>query len=225
MTSKLLLGLGLSAGLLSSAAYAQESITTGFDPVLETTPMGWSAGVSASADLDAANDLDHLSHEVEGFVKLSYNGFHTGFSATSVHDDPINDVELEAVIGYGAALGRGLDWDLSYSYAWLDGSKTHSEEITGTLGFPIGRDAKGAMAVILDPDTGKSDQELAFETPLTDRWSFVGLLGNSDRDDNLYAEAGAVYDIGEGMTFEAIYSDTNDSDGVLGLTVSYEIGS
>ncbi|NUH64120.1 hypothetical protein HTT03_02230 [Sulfitobacter sp. S0837] len=224
MTSKILLGVSLSAALLSTAASAQDNIATGFDPVLETAPMGWSAGVSSSVDIDP-DRFHHLDHEVEAYVEMSFGGFHSGFSATSIHDDPVNDVELELDLGYGEDFGQDMSWDLSYSYAWLDGSKDHSEEITGTLGFPIGRDVTGAVAVILDPDTGDSDQEFAFAAPLTEQWSLVGLVGNSDRDDNLYAEAGVVYDMGNGMAFEAIYEDTNDSDGVLGLTVSYEIGN
>ena len=224
MTSKFLLGVGLTAGLTSSAAFAQDNITTGFDPVLETTPMGWSAGVASSVDIDPDN-FNHLDHDIEVFGELTYGGFHTGLSATTVHDDPVDDVELEIDLGYGQDFGQDMSWDLSYSYAWLDGSKDHSEEITGTLGFPLGQSVDAAVAVILDPDTGDSDQEFAFEAPLNEQWSFVGLVGNSDRDDNLYAEAGVAYDMGNGVAFEAIYEDTNDGDGVLGLSVSYEIGS
>ena len=57
------------------------------------------------------------------------------------------------------------------------------------MGFPVGRDVTGAFAVIIDPDNGESDQEVAFEAPLSERWTAVGLIGNSDRDDNIYAEA------------------------------------
>ncbi|MFG6624379.1 hypothetical protein [Sulfitobacter sp. 1A12056] len=228
MNIKHLIGFGLTAGLLSSAAYAQENVTTGFDPVIEdrsmTSMVGWTAGVSAATRFNTSDDFDHLENEVEGFVELTYGGFHTGLSATSLYQDPSDDVEFEANLGYGADFGQGLSWDLTYGYIWLNDSKDHSEEITATLGFPIGRDASGAFAVIIDPDNGESDQEVAFEAPLSERWTAVGLIGNSDRDDNIYAEAGAVYDFGDGVTFEALYEDTNDGDGVLGFTVSYEIG-
>lgn len=228
MNIKHLIGFGLTAGLLSSAAYAQDNITTGFDPVIEdrgaSSMVGWTAGVSAATRFNTSDDFDHLDNEVEGFVELTYGGFHTGLSATSLYQDPTDDAEFEANLGYGADFGQGMSWDLSYSYTWLDDSKDHSEEITATLGFPIGRDASGAFAVIIDPDNGESDQEVAFEAPLSERWTAVGLIGNSDRDDNIYAEAGAVYDFGDGVSFEALYEDTNDGDGVLGFTVSYEIG-
>ncbi|MFG6500298.1 MULTISPECIES: hypothetical protein [unclassified Sulfitobacter] len=39
MNIKHLIGFGLTAGLLSSAAYAQENVTTGFDPVIEDRSM------------------------------------------------------------------------------------------------------------------------------------------------------------------------------------------
>jgi hypothetical protein len=228
MTTKILFGLGLSAGLLSSAAYAQDNITTGFDPVIENRVaapvIGWSAGVSATTQFNTSDDFDHIENEVEGFVELTYGGFHGGVSVNSLYQNATDDAEYEAELGYGADFGRGLSWDLSYTYTWLDDSDADSEEITATLGFPIGRDVTGAFAVIIDPDTGDSDQEVAFEAPLSERWTAVGLLGNSDRDDNVYAEAGVVYDFGDGVSLEALYEDTNDSDGVLGFTVSYEIG-
>ena len=228
MTFKTLLGFGLTAGLLSTAAYAQDNITTGFDPVIDDRPtvsaIGWTAGVSAATRFNTSDDFDHLENEIEGFVELPCGCFHTGLSATSLYQDPTDDVEFEADLGYGADFGQGMSWDLSYSYIWLNDSKDHEEEITATLGFPIGRAISGAFAVIINPDNGESDQEVAFEAPLSERWTAVGLIGNSDRDDNLYAEAGAVYDFGDGVSFEALYEDTNDGDGVLGFTVSYEIG-
>ena len=145
MNIKHLIGFGLTAGLLSSAAYAQDNITTGFDPVIEdramTSMIGWTAGVSAATRFNTSDDFDHLENEVEGFVELTYGGFHTGLSATSLYQDPTDDVEFEANLGYGADFGQGLSWDLTYGYIWLNDSEDHSEEITATLGFPIGRDA------------------------------------------------------------------------------------
>lgn len=112
MNIKHLIGFGLTAGLLSSAAYAQENVTTGFDPVIEdrsmTSMVGWTAGVSAATRFNTSDDFDHLENEVEGFVELTYGGFHTGLSATSLYQDPTDDVEFEANFGYGADFGQGL---------------------------------------------------------------------------------------------------------------------
>ncbi|MBM1834124.1 hypothetical protein JQW92_17865 [Sulfitobacter pseudonitzschiae] len=228
MMFKTLLGAGLSATLLAGAAYAQDNIAVGadpiFDPVQDRPGLSWTVGIAATARFATSDDFDHAENEVEGFVELAYSGFHGGLTITTLYQDPADDVEYEANLGYGAEFGNGMSWDLTYGYIWPNNTDGHSEEITATLAFPVTDSIDGAFAVIVDPDTGKSDQEFAFEAPLNDRWSLVGLVGNSDRDDNVYGELGAVYAINDSTAFQVLYEDTNDSGGLLGFTVSYEFG-
>ncbi|MGB3246225.1 MAG: hypothetical protein WBB25_16945 [Sulfitobacter sp.] len=229
MKTKMFAFAGLTAVLFSTAATAQENIILGADPVIDQpsaeTGFGWSAGIAATARFSTSDDFDHAENEVEGFVELTYGNFHSGLTVTTLYQDPADDVEFEANLGYGMEFGQGLSWDLTYGYLWLNNTSGHSEEITATFGFPIGQSTEAAVAVIFDPDTGKSDQEFAFETPLTDKWSLVGLVGNSDRDGNVYGELGAVYALSDEMSFQVLYEDTNDSGGLLGFTFAYEIGS
>ena len=69
--------------------------------------IGWTAGVSDATRFNTSDDFDHLDNEVEGFVELTYGGFHTGLSATSLYQDPTDDVEIEVDLGYGADFGQG----------------------------------------------------------------------------------------------------------------------
>ncbi|MCR8827267.1 hypothetical protein [Pseudosulfitobacter koreensis] len=228
MTIKTLICAGASAIVLATGASAQENIAVGadpiFDPAQDRPVLSWTAGIAATARFATSDDFDHAENEVEAFVELAYSGFHAGLIITTLYQDPADDVEYEANLGYGADFANGMSWDLTYGYIWLNNTNGHAEEITASLAFPITQTVDGAFAVIFDPDTGKSDQEFAFETALNDRWSLVGLVGNSDRDDNVYGELGAVYAINDSTAFQVLYEDTNDGDGLLGLTVAYEFG-
>ncbi len=72
-------------------------------------------------------------------------------------------------------------------------------EITGTLGFPLAARIDGAFAIIYDPETEKSDQEFGAEADLTDSLTLFGLIGNSDRDANVYGEIGVSYALADSV--------------------------
>lgn len=188
-------------------------------------PFEWTLGAAATTRLDASDGFSHAENELELFYEMAFrSGFHAGLTLTSLYDDPADDFEYELTFGYGADFGDGMSWDLTYGYIGLNESDDDSHEITGTLGFPLSEATEGSFAVILDPENGKSDQELGFETALNDQWSVVGLIGNSDRDDNVYAEIGVGYAINDAVSLEVLYEDTNDAGGLLGFTVSYAFG-
>lgn len=213
---------------LSTQGLAQDNIAPDanpvFDDTLQATGFGWTAGIAATTRLSTSDDFDHAENELEGFVELTYGGFHTALVATSLYQDPDDDVEFEINLGYGSEFANGMSWDLTYGYLFLDDTDGHAEEVTASLGFPVSQTTETAFAVIYDPDTGKSDQEIEFETALNDSWALVGLVGNSDRDDNVYGEIGVVYALDDQTSFQVLYEDTNDDGGLLGFSVAYEFG-
>ncbi|WP_156023527.1 hypothetical protein [Sulfitobacter donghicola] len=185
----------------------------------------YSAGVLATTRLNPSDSLDHVEDELELFYEIGFGGgFHAGITLTTLDGDPADNYEYEITFGYGSEFANGMTWDLTYGYIGLDNSDETSEEITATLGFPLGETIEGSFAVIVDPDTGKSDQEFGLETALNDRWTLFGLAGNSDRDDNVYGEVGVSYALTDSVALEVLYEDTNDDDPLLGFTIGYEFG-
>lgn len=229
MSIPLLGAAAASFSILSTAAFAQENIAVGADRVLDppaiTDGFGWAAGISGTSYFNTSDDFSHEESELEGYLELTYGNFHTGLIVTSIYDDPDDDVEYEAQLGYGAEFGAGLSWDVTYSYIFLNNTSGHEDEISTSFGFPLGEKTQAAIEVIFDPNTGDSDQEFAFEREIADQWSIVGLVGNSDRDDNFYGEAGLVYAVTDQVSYQVLYEDADDSNGLLSFTVAFEIGS
>jgi hypothetical protein len=222
--------LGIALAALPVAALAQDIAGPGPEPVLRTD-QGFGAGpefsfgAAVTARFDTSDSFDHAENELELTAEVANRGFHAGVILTSLYRDPSDDFEYELGIGYGREFGRGLSWDVNYATIGLDDSGHDRDELTGTFGFPVGIATEAAVAVIYDPDTGRSDQELGFETALTDQWSLVGLIGNSDRDGNTYGELGAIYQINDSWGVQVLYEDTSDSNGLLGFTFAYAFGS
>ncbi len=201
--------------LLATTASAQEA------PVFSYT-----AGALATTRVNPSDGFSHVENELELFYEIEFGGgFHSGITLTSLDDDPVDDYEYEITIGYGSEFANGMTWDLTYGYIGLDDSDETTEELTGTLGFPLGETLSGEFAVIYDIDTGKSDQEFGLETALNDNWTLFGLVGNSDRDDNVYGELGVSYALSDSVALEILYEDTNDDDPLLGFTIGYEFGN
>lgn len=220
----------LTASVFSATSVFAQEVTPA-DPVFlpgENAQTGFSftAGAIATTRLSASDDLDHVENELELYFEANFgNGFHSGVVLTSLYDNPDDSFEYELTFGYGADFGAGLSWDLTYGYIGLNSSDDDEHEITATLGFPLGERIDGAFAVIYDPESGRSDQEIALETALNDRWTLFGLVGNSDRDDNLYAELGVSYALTDQVALEVLLEDTNDGDALIGISVGYEFGS
>lgn len=213
---------------LAQTAQAQE--TTPADPIFipagqQSPVFTHTAGILATTRLNPSDSFSHAENEIELYYEIGFGaGFHAGITLTSLDDDPADDYEYELTFGYGSEFSNGMTWDLTYGYIGLDETDEDTQELTGTLGFPLGETVEGAFAVIYDIDTKKSDQEFGLETALNDRWTLFGLAGNSDRDDNVYGEIGVSYALTDSVAFEILYEDTNDGDPLLGFTVGYEFG-
>lgn len=214
--------------LLCAATIASAQQTTPSEPIFipePTAPAGFSYTASALATtrFDPSDAFDHIENELELFLEAEFGGgFHTGLLLTSLYDNPVDEFEYEFTFGYGSAFANGVTWDLSYGYIALNDSAADAHEITGTLGFPLAAGVDGAVAVIYDPETEKSDQEFGAETALTDSLTLFGLIDNSDRDDNIYGELGVNYALTDSVYLQVLYEDTNDGNPLLGFSVGYE---
>jgi len=181
-------------------------------------------GAALTANVDVTNDgtLDSVEGEFSG--EMAIGGFFTGIVLTSVYQDPTDNVEYEVYLGYGGELANGLEWAAQYSYIGLDTSGYDGEEVSLEAAFPLSDRVEVGAAVIADPDTWDSDQEIGIGYDLTDRWALGALVGNSDRDGNTYGEIGLGYDAGDGLGFEIVYEDEDDGPAMLGFTMAYEWG-
>ena len=219
-------------GLLAAAPAllsAQELVTTPADVLGQPAPMtsqvALTFGAAVTTRFNTSDGFDHQDNELELAAEAAYEGLHFGLSLTSLYDDPTDEFEYEFALGYGDSFANGVEWDLTYAVIGLNDSAGTDEELTAAIVSAISPATDLGLAIILDPESGKSDQEVAFEHALDNRWSLVGLVGNSDRDDNLYAEVGVNYAINDDLVLEVLYEDTNDGDGLLGFTLGYEFGS
>lgn len=208
-TLKTALALGLGMSVLSSAAYADG---------LEVT-----AGVAATVAYDrTSSGLSHAENVAEAYVELAANGFYGGLALASVYKDPSDDVEFTVYLGYGGEFGNGVGYDLSYGRTFLNKSGFDSHEIAAELSFPIAGDVSGAVGVALDLDSKDMDYNFGLEYGLNDHWTLAALVGKSEADDNIYAEFGVSYAFNDAAAVSFLYEDSNDGDGVLSLTLSYD---
>lgn len=191
----------------------------------DTAAFSWTAGAIATARLDPSDSLEHAENELELFLEAEFGGgFTTGILLTSLYQDPVDNFEYEFTFGYGGTIVGDTTWGLTYGYLLLDNSREDAHEITATLTTPLNPTTEGYFEVVYDPETEESDQEIGIETALGDRWSLFGLVGNSDRDDNIYGEIGVTYALTDAVTFEVLYEDTNDAAPLLGFSIGYAFG-
>lgn len=188
-------------------------------------PISYTAGLQVTSYVGPNDGFRHVENETEVFLELAFpSGVFTAIEVTSIDDDPEDDFEVALILGYGSAFANGVSWELVYEYAFANESDDQEHEIEGSLGFDLAENLEGTFAVLLDPESGKTDQEFEIERALSDDWAVFALIGNSDRDDNIYGELGVTYEINDNWELELLYEDTNDEDSLLGLTVAYEFG-
>lgn len=182
-------------------------------------------GAELTTTLDTTDDGDIDAVEAELSGEMAIGGFFTGLALTSLYKDPSDDFEYEVYLGYGGALANGLEWAVQYSYIGLDTSGYDGEEVSLEGAYPVSDGVELGAAVIADPDTWDSDQEVALGFDLTDRWALGALVGNSQADDQIYGEVGLGYDLGNGMSFEVVYEDGENDPGLLSFTTGIEWGA
>ena len=182
-------------------------------------------GTALTATVDVTNDgtLDSIEGELSG--EMAIGGFFTGIALTSVYQDPTDSVEYEVYLGYGGGFANGLEWAAQYSYIGLDTSGYDGEEVSLEAAFPVSDRVELGAAVIANPDTWESDQEIGVGFDLTDRWALGALVGNSEADNQIYGEIGVGYDAGEGLSFEIVYEDAENDPAVLSFTMGFEWGA
>lgn len=119
----------------------------------------------------------------------------------------------------------GLKWAVQSAYIGLDGSGYDGEEVSLEAAFPVSDRVELGAAVIANPDTWESDQEIGVGFDLTDRWALGALVGNSEADDQIYGEIGLGYDAGDGLSFEIVYEDAENDPALLSFTMGFEWGA
>ncbi|MGH1452949.1 MAG: hypothetical protein ACRBBV_07250 [Paracoccaceae bacterium] len=190
-------------------------------PQLAQAQIEWTLGGAVVAAFDTSDGLDHSETTGEIFVEGAINGFHAGLWVGTIYQDPNDDAEIEASLGYGGEVGK-IGYDVTLTGYYLNSSNFDHAGLGFEVSYALTDTITGSIFAEIDPDSKDWDRELALEFAVTDKITAWGMIGKSDADANRYGEIGASYALNDFTALEAIYEDADDSAGTLSLIVAFE---
>lgn len=190
-------------------------------PQFAQAQIEWTLGGAVVAAFDTSDGLDHSETTGEIFVEGAYNGFHAGIWIGTIYQDPNDDAEIEASLGYGNEIGK-FGYDITLTGYYLNNSNFDHAGLGFEVSYALTDRVTGIAFAEIDPDTSDWDRELALEFAVTDKITAWGLIGKSDADANRYGEIGASYALNDVTSLELLYEDADDSAGTLSLIVAFE---
>ncbi|MEO0916596.1 MAG: hypothetical protein AAFY31_06385 [Pseudomonadota bacterium] len=181
---------------------------------------GFADSLTFGTDLELEVDEDDSTVTLTPSLEFSSDiGVYVGADASNV-DSEDDDYELSAYVGYAGEAGL-FSYDLYYGRYYLNETGDDGEEVTLTVGYPVFAGLTMATALNSDLDETETITQ-SFAYPLPAAYAISGSYEFSEEDDTDSWDVGLSKVLSETVSLDWRYSDGEDDDPSVAMTVSYQ---
>jgi uncharacterized protein (TIGR02001 family) len=159
---------------------------------------------------------------VQAYLEGEYKGLYAGAWASNVDFGDNNDYEVDLYAGYRGELANGITYDAGYVLFYYNDSGYCCDEVTFTLGVPIGDQFTVTGFIAYDPSKENVAYSGTAEYAITEKWTLSGTAGNDDATDADWYDVGINYALSDVAALDLRYYDTDVSESLVVVSVSFD---
>lgn len=159
---------------------------------------------------------------VQAYIEGDYKGLYAGAWASNVDFGDKEDYEVDLYAGYRNELANGVTYNAAYTLFYYNDSGYCCDEVSLTLGVPLGDKLTMTGFVAYDPSQEDVAYSLTGEYAIDDKWTLAATVGNNDATDADWVEVGVNYALSDVAALDLRYYDTDVSEKLLVVSVTFD---